>query len=269
MTEAQPASFSWTMLLIALFAVLASVGAVLLWRNRRKSPGEPLIVPLIERPKVAPKPGQEQPPQADPQPVQAPSPEPAPTDAEPTPAAPEAPPKPAPAPTPTPAAIAEQDDNLLKISIEARQLAISLTAATLSYRITLSNLGKTSLRDILISGDMISAHSSMSQDEQVATAHLVLKEAHQVDRLPAQETMQINGEFRLPFTSIRPIRTSNASLVVPLARLRAEARNGGEGVVVLTALVGQKNEQPQSALQPFRLDLGPRIYKEVTQRIFS
>jgi len=39
--------------------------------------------------------------------------------------------------------------------------------------------------------------------------------------------------------------------------------------VLLTALVGQRSREPGAGLQPFRLDLGPRIYREVTQRIFS
>ena len=38
--------------------------------------------------------------------------------------------------------------------------------------------------------------------------------------------------------------------------------------VVRTALVGQRSPRPGAGLQPFRLDMGPRIYREVTQRIF-
>jgi len=205
-----------------------------------------VLVPRVERPTVPPPPK--------------------PTQAE-LPLEPAAPPVPKPANTP--AALAEANDGPLSIALEARHLSISLTAATLGYRLTISNSGKTSLRDVAISGDMISAHSSVAQEDQVASAALELGECHRIERIPAGESAQVTGEFRLPFTRIRPIRKGDAALCVPLARLKAEAGTGGNGAVVQTALVGQRSAKPGGGLQPFRLDLGPRIYREVTQRIFS
>jgi len=249
--EASDASLSWGWLAVPFLMLLAG-GAVIALQFRRKRTGTPEIaVPQVERPRVAPL------PEARPE-----------TLAEP-PAAPEPELPPVPSPAPMPAALAEDSEGPLGIAIEARQLSISLTAATLSYRLTLTNTARISLRDVVITGDMISAHSSLPQEDQVASADSELAECHRIERIPAGETTQLTGEFRLPFTRIRAIRQGDAALLVPLARIRAEAASGGNGPVVRTALVGLRPERGGSGLQPFRLDLGPRIYREVTQRIFS
>lgn len=241
--------FAWYWLALPVLLALAAGGAIGLFVRRRRGVEPEIAAPPIERPRVPPPPVPEQqklPLELDPQP-----------------------PQPRPAPTPTPAALADGHEGPLSIAIEARQLSISLTAATLAYRVTLTNTARTSLRDITISGDMISAHSSIPEQDQVANAAIALEERHRIERIPAGETTQLTGEFRLPFTSIRPIRQGGAALFVPLARLKAEAAGGGNGPVVQTALVGQRAERAGGGLLPFRLDLGPRIYREVTQRIFS
>ena len=160
-------------------------------------------------------------------------------------------------------------DGPLSFAIEARQLSITLTAATLAYRITLSNSGKTPLHDVAIAGDMISAHASLSQDQQLASLNSALNACHSIARIPPGQTVQVMGEFRLPLPLIQPIRRGDAALFVPLARLRVEATGDGKGVMVKTALIGQRSTRPGGVLQPFRLDPGPRIYREVTQKIFS
>ena len=55
------------------------------------------------------------------------------------------------------------------------------------------------------------------------------------------------------------------TLLLPLARFRLQAR--GAAPVVRTFVVGQPGLQ--DVLQPFRLDLGPRIYPKLAQRAFA
>ena len=156
----------------------------------------------------------------------------------------------------------------LSLALEARQMSLTLTAAALAYRVTITNNGRRRLTGVTVAGDMISAHSSLSEDEQRANVASELLPVHQIESLAAGETTQITGEFRLPFNRIRPIRKGKAALFVPLARLKVNTADGGNSTVLLTALVGQRSREPGAGLQPFRLDFGPRIYREVTQRIF-
>lgn len=211
---------------------LGAAGGYVFAQRRRPAEGV-LSVPEIERPKV---PVGAAPPRAD-----------------------------APAPPPP---VPISPDEGLSLALEARQLSLTLTSAALAYRVTLTNNGTIPLTGVTVAGDMISAHASLTEDEQLATASSELQPVHEIASLGAGETTQVTGEFRLPFTSIRAIRKGKAALFVPLARLRVDAAEGGGGAVLLTALVGQRSREPGAGLQPFRLDFGPRIYREVTQRIF-
>jgi hypothetical protein len=55
------------------------------------------------------------------------------------------------------------------------------------------------------------------------------------------------------------------ALLLPLARFRLEAE--GARPLVRTFAVGQPGDG--AALQPFRLDQGPRIYPRLAQRAFA
>lgn len=155
------------------------------------------------------------------------------------------------------------------MAIEARTFTISLSAATLSYRLTISNTSGMPITGITVSGDLVSAHASLPTDQQIAMAEVALPARHTHDRLMPGESIQLSGELRLPFALIRPIRKGNAAFLVPLARLRVESAGGVVLPILRTTLVGIRPAQPGGVLQPFRLDLGPRIYREVTQKIFS
>src|SRR5690606_18576273 len=82
-------------------------------------------------------------------------------------------------------------------------------------------------------------------------------------------TKVVSGDFALPLPMIRPIRNGDAALFVPLARLRVIAGGEHAEVIVQTSVVGQRSQHPGGGLQPFRLDLGPRIYSELAQRAFA
>ena len=226
-----------------------------------------MLPPPVERPAVPPHAGPHAQPNAEPDTAPRPAAPP------PAPVQPRVPQRP-PGAIPSPAfgigeEAPEEEENPLSFAIEARQLAISLTAATLSYRITLTNSGKASLSGVAIAGDMISAHASRSQDEQLASVASALQPCHTIERIAGGQSVQVTGEFRLPLPMIQPIRRGGLALFVPLARLRVEAAGERTGAQVKTALIGQRSERPGAGLLPFRLDLGPRIYREVTQKIFS
>jgi hypothetical protein len=242
-SEETPDRFAWWPWLVALVLLgAAAAGAWALFIRRHRGAERPLVVPEIERPRVPAN---------------------SLTASRLAAASGLVPPTPAKAVPPAP------EDDGLSLALEARQLSLTLTSAALAYRVTLTNNGKQRVSGITVAGDMISAHSSLSQDEQLTNAASELAPRHEIESIAAGETTQVTGEFRLPFTLIRPIRKGKAVMFVPLARLRVHAADGSNGAVLLTALVGQRSREPGAGLQPFRLDLGPRIYREVTQRIFS
>ena len=113
---------------------------------------------------------------------------------------------------------------------------------------------------------MIAAHASMSREEQLSGPSPGHGAAPQrIERLEPGETRVVEGEVRLPFPQIVPIRQGDAALLLPLARFRVETE--GARPLVRTFVVGQPGQG--SSLQPFRLDLGPRVYPRLAQHAFA
>jgi hypothetical protein len=153
----------------------------------------------------------------------------------------------------------------LQITLEPLRLSLTLMNATLAYRLEIANRGETPIVDLGIGADMISAHASMTREQQLSGPGDGAATLRRIDRLEPGESRIVEGEFRLPFPQIVPIRQGNAALLLPLARFRLAAQ--GAAPVVRTFAVGESG--PKAGLQPFRLDLGPRIYPKLTQRAFA
>jgi hypothetical protein len=154
----------------------------------------------------------------------------------------------------------------LQVSLEPLRLSLTLMNATLAYRLELTNRGAAPLTGLAIGADMIAAHASMSREEQLAGPQAGSGAPLQrIERLEPGETRVVEGEFRLPFPQIVPIRLGNAALLLPLARFRVEAE--GAQPLVRTFVVGQPGQG--SSLQPFRLDQGPRVYPRLAQHAFA
>lgn len=150
------------------------------------------------------------------------------------------------------------------MSLEPLRLSLTLMNAAFAYRFQLTNNGRTALEQLHVEADMIAAHASMTREQQLAGPADNAPTVHRIARLEPGESRILEGEFRLPFPQIVPIRQGNAALLLPLARFRTQA--SGTAPVVRTFAVGQRGT---SGLQPFRLDQGPRVYPELMQRAFA
>lgn len=172
-------------------------------------------------------------------------------------------PPPAAAPPPAPAPVGDP----LVFRLEATRLSATLVNATLAYRLVAANEGAHPLSDIAIGGDMTSAHASRAVEEQLGLAGPDLPPLHRIATLAPGESVTLGGEIRLPLRAIIPVRTGAAQLFVPLARFDAWASGpGGKAVRARGVfLVGQEGTGSER-LQPFRLDLGPRVYDRLGQR---
>ena len=152
----------------------------------------------------------------------------------------------------------------LQLVLEPLRLSLTLMNASLAYRLEVANHGLSTLENLRIEADMISAHASLPREQQLAGPGHGAPAQHVIERLEPGESRIVEGEFRLPFPQIVPIRQGTATLLLPLARFRAQAP--GTRPVVRTFAVGQPGN---AGMQPFRLDLGPRVYPQLVQRAFA
>ncbi|MXP25644.1 hypothetical protein GRI39_06260 [Altererythrobacter indicus] len=239
-SDSGSASF-WPWLLgLAIIAIMALGG--FLWRKREKANQTPL---LLERPRVP----------AAPQPA-----------ATPDDTAPSPPPATADTPADTLANITQ--DGPLRLAMEARELSLTLINATLSYRLMITNMGEVPLRNLILTGNMIGAHASLTREEQIASEAHDFDVLERIDEISAGGSYVFNEEFRLPFREIRPIRQGNSALFVPLVRFRIIA-DGLPQTALQTSMIGLRSERAGGGLQPFRLDQGPRVFTDLAQRAFT
>lgn len=165
------------------------------------------------------------------------------------------------APPPRPRAAAPA----LALDLDAARMSASLVNATLAYTITLA--AKDAIEDVLLRGDMTSAHASRPDAD-----HFTLEDApvlHHVARIETGERIELRGEIRLPLAAITPIRHGTAAMFVPLVRIEATGMANGTPVRLRVAFVVGLDEQGSERLQPFRLDLGPRVYQKIGQRALT
>jgi hypothetical protein len=159
----------------------------------------------------------------------------------------------------------------LGVTLVARRLSATLMNTVLNYELVLTNSGSDAIGPIHIGGDMISAHASLPTRSQLELSGNSIEPLHALPALAPGESVALAGDLRLALSAITPIRSGDASLFVPLVRFRVEALRRGAPPLVLnhTSVIGESQHAPDSALKPFRLDLGPRLYSDISQRELS
>ncbi len=186
-----------------------------------------------------------------------------------------APPAPAPPPMPTDGAAAAPDRasaalpivGPTAVKVTPDQLGRSVMQLTFGCTITLHADAMAALHNPRISADMVTAHSTVPVDEQVATATTPLPLLEHSADLQSGVTGAIKASLTLPVSEIRPIRQGMAVLYVPLLRLRVEADNIAP--IVQTYVIGMPSPDTDVRLQPFRLDEMPQIYRQVGIRALN
>ncbi|HKT86636.1 MAG TPA: hypothetical protein VJQ77_11200 [Novosphingobium sp.] len=180
-------------------------------------------------------------------PVPAPEPEAAP-------ARPPARPLPAPAFSPTsrgPAAV--QDD--ISLVLEPVTMRLSLFYATLQYRIRIR--ATSSCPALRLSGDLISAHASLTREAQLAPQPDSLPALHRLPGLAAGDEAELKGEMQIPLPAIRALRRGGGAFFVPLARFCLVAEDGTALRRVFTVGIPRDG----AGLAPLRIDAGPRNFE--------
>lgn len=172
----------------------------------------------------------------------------------------------APPPLAEPAAVPMLDAPALIVDLATTRMSASLVNATVAYRLMLS--ASVPVEDIAVRGGMISAHASRPAEEQLEARDA--PQLHRLSGLGAGEIVEVTGEIRLPLSEITPIRHGDSALFVPLVRLLVTATvNGRPHLLRAAFVVGIEESASGERLQPFRLDLGPRVYPKVGQRALA
>lgn len=253
--QAAPASH-WPEWWLAIpVALLLAAGGIFALLRRRAAPAT-----AWDEAGMEPEPEEEEAPLAPrtaaPEVAAAPRPAPAPVTPPPSPSiAPALAPQPAPLATPR-----------AEVTFEPALMRQSLVYATLVYRMTLTAPPEGLPEGAVIAADMISAHASFSQAEQLAPDPATVQLRHRFGALAPGETREVKGEIQLPLNAIRPVRQGNAALFVPLLRLFLALPDGAIERRVFSLGLPSEGKSDGAGLAPVRIDTGPRDHSPIQAR---
>lgn len=256
-------SLPWTWIAALLALVLG--GAFIAWSRRGRryaDPGRVAFAGLARdiQPDVAPVP----------QPRPEPRPDPIPPRAQ---RAPVPAPKPTPAPTPQP----KKDDGLivstslkpeLNVQFQPDRAVVTENEVLVQFDVLLVNSGSAPARDVLVEGRLVCAHAG--QDQEIAGFFQnPVGQGDRIATIPPLGRVSLKSAVRLPLSQLHSFEAAGRKLFVPLVAFNILFRSGaGEGQASASFLVGRGGENDEK-LAPFRLDLGPRIFRGLSARPHS
>ena len=256
-TAAGGLSWPW----IAAILALIGGGAFIGWsrRHRRQRYGDPgrmAFAGLV--PDMGPEPASLPPVQPRPDPV----PPRARTAPPPTAGSPPAPKKPA------------ADDGLivstrlkpeLAIHFQPGRAVVTESDVMLQFDVVVTNSGSAPARDVLVEARMVTAHAG--QDAEIGA--FFQQPVGKGDRIAAIQPLgkiSLKSAVRLPLDQVRHFAVDGRTLFVPLVAFNV--LYSGNSQKSASFLVGRGTEEDEK-LAPFRLDLGPRIFRGLSSRPHS
>jgi hypothetical protein len=179
---------------------------------------------------------------------------------------PEPAPVPAPEPEPEPEAPAAPRP-WLELDIVPERAAATDAEAIVHYALTVTNQGDAEARNIRIDPRLFNAGA---EGDMAAFFQGPIHEqsgSPQVVIAPGA-TLKLNGQVTMPKADLREIELAGRRIFVPMVAINVayDWAGGGTGRTSRSWLVGREAETPQAKMGPFRLDLGPRIYRSVGRR---
>jgi hypothetical protein len=181
--------------------------------------------------------------------------------------------------SPIPAAAAEpkKDDGLivttglkpqLNIQFQPDRAVVTETDVLVQFDVLLANSGSAPARDVLVEAKLICAHAG--QDQEIAAFFQnPVGQGDRIAAIPPRAQITLKSAVRVPISQLHCFEAGGRRLFVPLVAFNILFRsNAGEGRASASFLVGRGGEEDQK-LAPFRIDLGPRVFRGLSARPHS
>lgn len=153
----------------------------------------------------------------------------------------------------------------LELELVADRLVLTDEGALLHFECRVTNDASVPALDVRIEATMLNAGEQQDREllelfERPAPA------VAPVPHVPPLGEMALRSAVRLPHDRIREHLVEGRALFVPLIALNCFYRwSGGSGQTAASFLLGRGGAQDEK-MAPFRTDLGPRIFRGLTQR---
>lgn len=175
-------------------------------------------------------------------------------------------PKPRPEPEPEPEA-PPAPRPWLELDIVPERASATDSEAVVHYALTVTNQGDAEARNLRIDPRLFNASAEADMiaffrgpiHDLSGSPHIVIAPGG---------SLKLNGQVAMPMAEVREIEMAGRRIFVPMVAINVayDWAGGGSGRTSRSWLVGREAETPSAKMGPFRLDLGPRIYRSVGRR---
>lgn len=176
---------------------------------------------------------------------------------------------------PVPAAIPLAHVARPNLSIDFKPAAAGATdaIASVDYALVVTNTGDAPASKVRMEARMF----AMGPDHDAALAAFfagpLVTPTPIASAVPPGVEAALRAQVTLPRDAVNPIQVRDRTVFVPLVAFNLlyewyDADGGLQhGQTAMSYVVGRENRPPAAKMAPFRLDQGPRIYREVGQRV--
>jgi len=167
-------------------------------------------------------------------------------------------------PTPAAGVVSTRLRPWLEIEFKPDRGVVDENRAAIAFEIFVSNTGKVPARDVLLEASLFNAGPVQDEQIQLFFDNPVAK-GDRIPMIPPGQRINVNTAVFMARDQVQPIEIEGRPLFVPMIAFNALYRwSGGEGRTSVSYLVGKETNSDK--LAPFRLDLGPRIFRGLGAR---
>ena len=157
----------------------------------------------------------------------------------------------------------------LELSLKAERASFEPTEAVVMFELEISNTGGSPARNLRIDVKMINA--GVEQDREIGSFFKTAGRDSTKLQLPGVEagvTGVLKGSVRLPVDEMKAVRLDERLLFIPVIAVNMlyDWGNGRSGQTSKSYVVGRELQQSSEKMGAFRVDQGPRIWRQVGQR---
>jgi hypothetical protein len=154
----------------------------------------------------------------------------------------------------------------VELDIVPERAAATDNETIVNYELVLRNAGAATAGNIRIDAKMFNAGA----DGEIADFFAKPIHAHSGSphvTISAGGELKLGSAIAMPKTEVRTIEVQGRAIFVPMIAINvAYDWDGGTGRSSKSWLLGREADTPVAKMGPFRLDLGPRIYRQVGRR---
>ena len=170
---------------------------------------------------------------------------------------------------PAPAAprVDESQRPWIEIEFKPERVVATATEATVHFELIVKNMGESEARNVRIQAKMFNPSANQKQDINAFFATPAPADGEGLS-IPPKLAARFRSSVVMPKDQVREVQVQGRSLFIPTVGINILYAwgEGRKGQTCKSYVVGTEKQADSDRMGPFRLDLGPRVYRHVGGR---